>query len=162
MVLFGCHRKATTGAAPEPQEPVQQTVQAPAQSTKTANPEDEQEQEDRAPERSPMNSWIQGFVVEVMPIEPDPMKSEPCAQHACVAMIEVQQITQQGMNYHHQFGDGELMKVYFQYTMAPSSQVFPDISPALPGLNSGDSFEAELFENPDSDTPYAVKLYTKN
>lgn len=168
LVVSGCHKKAVSKGEPAASQSTAAEVTEPAEVLTPAPPKplpDAQSMDDDAmggmnADRSPHHSWIIGTITAIQPASSDPGLINECGQYPCRATVTVEQITQRGSTFHHQFAVGDELDAYFELTLAKSSEVFSDMSTSLPGLAVGDRFEAELFESPDNPS-VRIKLYEK-
>lgn len=104
---------------------------------------------------SPSNSVIIGRIVEI--VAPNPQHDAPCNEVSCRAKVELMAMTKYGASFHGQFSEGEIIEVYFMFTLEETSNRFPELNEPLPGLTENKFFEAELFEAEEEG--YSVKLY---
>lgn len=108
---------------------------------------------------SSFNSVIKGKVVELTKPNTDFPLSSPCRTNPCKARIEILSIENKGQNYHDQFHVSDTLEIDFTYTLSPTRDIFPELNEHLPGLKKGEQLVAELFEHPDTDRPYRIKIY---
>jgi len=74
--------------------------------------------------------------------------NDPCSKAPCTATVKVEQIIGYGSGFTSTFGKGSEVRVRFQYTLGPSSEIFPLMSPGLPGLQKGSKFQADIRTGP--------------
>ncbi len=74
--------------------------------------------------------------------------NDPCSKVPCTATVKVEEIVGYGSGFTSVLGKGSEVKVRFQYTLAPSSEIFPEMSPGLPGLKNGSKFQADVKAGP--------------
>jgi len=69
---------------------------------------------------------------------------DPCSKAPCVATVKVEEVVGTGSGFTDMIGSGKEIKVRFQTTLAPTQDMLPHIMPALPGLQNGSRFQADL------------------
>ncbi|MEX1138539.1 MAG: hypothetical protein WEB33_10200 [Bacteroidota bacterium] len=94
----------------------------------------------------PGHCRIIGTVVSIDP-SLSTMTDDPCAKAPCVATVKVDEIVGYGSGFVGNLGKGSEVKVRFQYTLTPTSEMFPAMSPPLPGLDTGSKFQADVRMN---------------
>jgi hypothetical protein len=72
------------------------------------------------------------------------MTADPCAKAPCVATVRVDEMMGFGSGFVGTIGKGSEVKVRFKYTLASTAEIFPGMSPALPGLEPGTKFQADM------------------
>lgn len=92
----------------------------------------------------PENSRITGRIVTLLDSILPVAKGHPCAQHPCVAWVAVENVDQKGSNYHGQFNPGDTVLCRFTYTLSPTHDLFPALTPHLPGLQPQDRFQSDV------------------
>ena len=117
---------------------------------------------DPGPGVPPGHCRIVGTIVAVDPgLSAD--GNDPCSKAPCTATVKVDNIVGYGSGFTAMLGKGSEVRVRFQYTLGPSSEVFPEMSPGLPGLKTGSKFQADIETGPaligDDAQVFAVKLY---
>ncbi len=104
-----------------------------------------------------LNSVVVARMVKFLNLEE--YQNEMCKKHPCLASVEILNIVKNGQNYHGQFSKGDTLKVYFEFTLDNTNKIFPELNKCLPGLKKNETFQAELFENPDKEDDYRIQLY---
>jgi len=92
---------------------------------------------------------------------------DPCSKASCVASIKVDEILGYGSAFTSPLSKGKEIQVRFTFTLAPSKEMYPQMSPSLPGLVLGSRFQADLsagdmsMSDDASKTPaFSIGLYT--
>jgi hypothetical protein len=116
---------------------------------------------DPGPGVPPGHCRIVGTIVSVDPVSSGDA-NDPCSKAPCSATVKVDEVIGYGSGFTASLGKGSEIKVYFQYTLNPSGESFPGMSPALPGLKQGSRFQADLRSGAtmaDTKQAYAVGQY---
>ncbi|MBM2841323.1 MAG: hypothetical protein HW412_1851 [Bacteroidetes bacterium] len=71
-------------------------------------------------------------------------KDGPCSKAPCSATIKIDSVIGYGSAFPGTLAGGERVNVKFALTLSPTARLFPDVTPALPGLDVGDKFEANI------------------
>lgn len=108
---------------------------------------------------STFNSVIEGSIISISPVDKSTTGNIPCDKTPCNAKVKIISIKQNGQNYHGQFSEGDIIDMHFDFTLSSTKELFPELNKHMPGLDVGTIFVAELFEHPDTDLPYRIKLY---
>ncbi|MBT3964616.1 MAG: hypothetical protein HOE95_10915 [Flavobacteriales bacterium] len=103
------------------------------------------------------NSKVQAKLVSKSNMA-DVAEDSPCSITECIGFFEIQEIIHFGSNFHGQLSEGQLVEAEFEFTLSETSSDFPELNEAMPGLNVGDVFVAELFENFD-EGKVSIRLY---
>ncbi len=132
-----------------------------AKASNTAKSDDEAMamQEGGPQMEGPVNSSILGTIVDFAELDQPVAETSPCSKHPCRALVHVQNVLRFGSNYHGQFNPGDTIPITFAFTMAPTKDLFPEFNQHLPGLQPGDSFQAELLERGGVENSYTVQMY---
>ncbi|OJJ22296.1 hypothetical protein BKI52_06330 [marine bacterium AO1-C] len=85
-------------------------------------------------------------VVKVKPINKT-LQNTPCADHPCEAMIKIEKVVGTGAFFYGEIKQGQSLEAYFTKTLASSEKNYPQLKPALPGLNLNDRFQADIIYN---------------
>ena len=103
------------------------------------------------------NSLIQGKIIKRYKANEDfqTMHRENYSE----ADVVVVDILRNGQNYHGQFNKGDTLRIFFNFTLEHTKDLFPNLNKALPGLKESDVFNAELDEKAGSQPAYSVYLY---
>ena len=109
--------------------------------------------------KSPFYSIIEGKVISITNPDDKLHVTSPCKTTPCNANIQILSIVSNGQNYHGQFHAKDTLNIYFSFTLSPTEEIFPELNQHLPGLNVGDIFTAQLYESPDANPPYRIKVY---
>ena len=72
------------------------------------------------------------------------MTEDPCSKVPCVASVRIDEVVGYGSGFVGMLGKGSEIKMRFRYTLGPTSDVFPGMSPSLPGLETGSKFQADV------------------
>ena len=110
---------------------------------------------------------IVATVVEVHAPDADLGSENPCSRFPCAATVLVDSILGYGSGFTGTLAPGKHVEVRFTYTLAPSKQAHPSAAFSLPGLGSGDHFQADLSGSQEMISPgldgrkgrYGVSLY---
>lgn len=70
--------------------------------------------------------------------------NDPCSKAPCIATVRVDEILGYGSAFGVPLGKGKEIRVQFQYTLGSTKDLFPRMSPALPGLNVGAKFQTDV------------------
>lgn len=92
---------------------------------------------------------IKGTVMQVYPIKVD--DTEMCAKAPCLAAVRVDTIIGRGATTETGLlRQGQQVDVYFRYSTAATAELFPEVQPALPGVDKGTPFTADIALAPES------------
>ena len=69
---------------------------------------------------------------------------DPCSKAPCIAEVRIDEILGYGSAFGGPLATGKSIRVKFTYTTAPTKTIFPDMSPALPGVKVGTRFQADV------------------
>jgi len=117
----------------------------------------------------PNHCRIEGTILEVQGPDPGAPADDPCSKYPCTATIRVDSILGYGSAFPAALAPAQRIQVRFEFTLAPSSEAFPNETFSLPGLMPGDRFgadvsgsEAMTVQGPQGGTnKYGVALYRK-
>lgn len=115
---------------------------------------------------APNHALIVGEIVEIESATFDPSDVEsPCSRIPCVANVRVESVLGVGMGFPQPFVEGATHRMKFAFTLGPTVDVFPEMKPSLPGLESGSRFTADItgYETLQGDTQprYTVHRYER-
>jgi hypothetical protein len=102
---------------------------------------------DPGPGVLPGHCRIVGSIVSVNPVLSTD-GNDPCSKTPCTAMVKVEEIVGYGSGFTAALGKGSEVQIRFQYTLSPSAEIFPGMSPGLPGLKKGSKFQADIKSGP--------------
>ena len=92
---------------------------------------------------------------------------DPCSKSPCMASVKVNEIIGYGSAFTSPLSMGKEIQVRFTFTLAPTKEMYPQMSPPLPGLAVGSRFQADLsigdmaIGDDASKTPlFSIGLYT--
>jgi len=92
---------------------------------------------------------------------------DPCSKAPCMASIKVDEILGYGSAFTSPLSKGKEIQVRFAFTLAPSKEMYPQMSPSLPGLAVGSRFQADLSmgdmimgDDASKTPPFSIGLYT--
>lgn len=69
---------------------------------------------------------------------------DPCAKAPCIAVVKIDEILGYGSAFGTPLKKGKEIRVQFRYTLGPTKEHFPTMSPELPGLTVGSKFQADV------------------
>lgn len=124
-------------------------------------PSTEQVNERPGSPESVYQSIILGKVVSKEIPEGGLEPKHPCDVYACVASVEIISVVQQGQLYIDELQQGSQIRVYFAFTTEPTEKIFPELNEPLPGLKTGDYFQASITASPDMENTFKVNLYER-
>lgn len=102
---------------------------------------------DPGPGVPPGQCRIVGTIISVGPVESSG-SDDPCSKAPCTATVKIEEIVGYGSGFTGSLGKGSEIKIRFQYTLSPSAEMFPGMSPSLPGLKQGSRFQADVKSGP--------------
>ncbi len=91
----------------------------------------------------PNHVRIVGTIVSMSSV-PSANADDPCSKAPCMAVVKIESIEGFGSGFIEPIGPGMEVRVRFRYTLAPTKELFPEMSPSMPGLNNGSKFKADL------------------
>lgn len=103
------------------------------------------------------NSLIQGKIIKRYKANEDYQSVH--REHFSEADVVILDILRMGQNYHGQFNKGDTLRIFFNFTLEDTKELFPNLNKAMPGLKENDVFKAELDEKESSQPAYSVYLY---
>lgn len=103
------------------------------------------------------NSLIQGNIIKRYKANEDYQAVH--REHFSEADVVILDILRMGQNYHGQFNKGDTLRIFFNFTLEDTKELFPNLNKAMPGLKENDVFKAELEEKDGSQPAYSVYLY---
>ena len=91
---------------------------------------------------------------------------DACSKAPCIASVRVEEVLGYGSGFTDILGTGKEIRVKFRYTLAPTSELFPQMAPPLPGLEVGAKFQTDLLTLGPSmagrdESGYIVELYQR-
>lgn len=118
---------------------------------------------------APNHCRVVGTILEMQEPDAGATGSGPCSRYPCVAKVRVDSVLGYGSAFPGALAPGQAIQVRFQFTLAPSSEVFPNETFSLPGLTPGDRFAADVSGFEEMMAPaahggaehYGVALYRK-
>jgi len=69
---------------------------------------------------------------------------DPCAKAPCTAVVRIDSVLGCGSSADRSLVPGLTLRARFTYTLASSMDLFPSLTPALPGLSVGSRFAARV------------------
>ncbi|OJJ22121.1 hypothetical protein BKI52_08775 [marine bacterium AO1-C] len=93
---------------------------------------------------NPNHCRIIGKVVEIVPVKTTKNATQPCEKYACQAKIQVLKVLGTGVGFHTPLSIDKTILVKFAFTLLPTQKLFPKLNQALPGLSTGDKFQADV------------------
>ena len=121
-----------------------------------SRPRGEPDAEQRVP---PSHCRFVGTIVSIDSPSVAASPADPCSKAPCTARVRIDSILAYGSAFPSPLAMGQIVAVRFSYTLHPTNTLYPAMSPALPGLNEGSSFKADL-EGLPGPAPGATNLYT--
>jgi hypothetical protein len=114
------------------------------------------------PQIPPGTCRLLGRIVTILP-QRDPDPQAPCGRVPCRARVRIERLLGYGAAFHPPLAEGQEVKVYFTFTLSPTSKYFPELTSPLPGLRVGQRFEADMSGPAEpgahQDTWYRVTVY---
>ncbi len=100
-----------------------------------------------------------GQIVSIIPaLAAD--KKDPCGKVPCQANVKVKRIIGYGSAFGSSVGEGSQIIVNFSFTLHLTHKYFPELTTHLPGLQVGQTFQADIREIGDNKTQeYQVNEY---
>ena len=92
----------------------------------------------------PSHCRIVGKVVEILPVKTKKDATQPCEKYACQAKIQVLKVLGMGSGFHTPLSLDKTVLIKFAFTLQPTQKLFPKLNKALPGLTTGDQFQADV------------------
>ncbi len=96
---------------------------------------------------------IVATVVAVDSVVPGTGADDPCSHVPCRATVRIDTVLGYGSAFPRPLSPGQLVRVRFTFTLAPTATVLPSVSPPYPGLSTGSRFKADLEGTPSKDQP---------
>jgi hypothetical protein len=92
--------------------------------------------------------------------------NDACSKAPCLATVKVDEVLGYGSGFTDVLGKGKELKVKFEYTLAPTADLFPQMAPPLPGLEVGAKFQTDLLMlgpslSGSNESGYIVKQYQR-
>ncbi len=94
------------------------------------------------PSVPPGNSRIAATVVSIDNALKGTGEKDPCGKAPCIATVRIDSVLGYGSAFPKTFGAGQTISIKFANTLRPTAKDYPDVKPALPGLNVGSRFVA--------------------
>lgn len=91
----------------------------------------------------PNHCRIIGTVVlvnESLSANPD----DPCAKSPCLAKVRIDEIVGYGSAFGAVLAKGQEVSIRFRFTLGPTRELLPSVTPPLEGLKVGSRFEADI------------------
>lgn len=98
---------------------------------------------DPGPGIPPNHARIVGTIVSMTSFS-SANADDPCSKAPCIAVVKIESIEGFGSGFTEPVGPGKEVRVRFRYTLAPTKDLFPEMSPPMPGLKNGSRFKADL------------------
>ncbi len=92
----------------------------------------------------PNHCRIVGKIIEILPVKTTKNATRPCEKYPCQARVQVLQVLGTGVGFHTPLSINKNMTVKFAFTLQPTQKLFPELNQALPGLATGDKFQADI------------------
>ncbi len=71
-------------------------------------------------------------------------EKDPCGKAPCMAVVKIDSVIGYGSAFGTSLMPGKEVEVRFTLTLSPTKEILPEVTPALPGLTVGSSFEANI------------------
>lgn len=69
---------------------------------------------------------------------------DPCSKAPCLATVRIDEVLGYGSGFTSRLAKGNQFVMRFQYTLSPTTTLFPEMSPPMPGLTAGAQFQADV------------------
>ncbi len=89
-----------------------------------------------------------GTVVEIASKRTDADPNDPCSKAPCFATVQIDSVIGYGSAFPTSLGAGATLRARFAHTLSPTKDVMPELTPALPGLQAGSRFKADVIASP--------------
>lgn len=96
-----------------------------------------------AGERTPMSCRMEGAIVKVLKAS-DPDKKNLCSKHACRALVKIISVDACGPGVSLRYNSGDVVEMYFAYSLSNTRKLFPNMEVVYPGLKKGQHFTARI------------------
>lgn len=96
---------------------------------------------------TPGTAHLYGTVMEIKRTRFYSDTSNPCSKHPCRASVRIDSVAGYGVGFPEEFSRGQRIVVSFALTLDPTDTILPNLRSPLPGLETGSSFEADLYFN---------------
>lgn len=101
----------------------------------------------------PDQALITAKIIKILPIAEDAKKGV-CSDYPCKAIVQILSVWEKGNSFRPAVTPEREISVHFEFSLNPTTELFPELEQALPGLREGDLFETVLTgEKPKMVTP---------
>lgn len=139
FVLSAC--SSTKEKKPESEPPV--SAKSVAEITRPLN----------LPKPGPDQALISAKIIKILPI-PEDAKKGVCSENPCTARVQILTVWEKGNAFRPTITPEREVSVHFEFSLNPTTDLFPELEQPLPGLKEGDLFETVLTgEKPKMMTP---------
>jgi len=94
-------------------------------------------------ESTPMSCRMEGAIVKVLKAS-DPDKKNLCSKHACRALVKIISVDACGPGVSLRYNSGDVVEMYFAYSLSNTRKLFPNMKVVYPGLKKGQHFTARI------------------
>ena len=159
FLFFSCKSSAQPGAKTEQKTTTEKTMTG-KKVVKTV-PMQHQKQI-AAPGIAPGHCRILGMVTAISP-QPEAAATGICGQTPCRAKVKILKILGYGHSFNQTLTPNQEINAYFVFSLKPTAQLLPNLTPPLPGLKVNSTFTADISTNTETtgNKPlwYQVELY---
>ncbi|MBS1584790.1 MAG: hypothetical protein JSS82_04525 [Bacteroidetes bacterium] len=115
-----------------------------------------------AGEATPMSCRTEGQIVRILKAG-DPDKKNLCSKHACRALVKIISVDACGAGVSLRYNSGDVVEMYFAYSLSNTRKLFPNMKVVYPGLKKGQHFTARIEQRlrPGSDGVFVVYGYRR-
>lgn len=92
----------------------------------------------------PSHCRIIGEVVDIFPVKAQKGAKNPCEKYPCQAKVKVLKTLGRGSGFNVPLSKDKIILVKFAFTLEPTQKLFPQLNKALPGLKTGEKFQADV------------------
>ncbi|WP_147275777.1 hypothetical protein [Adhaeribacter pallidiroseus] len=161
MTIVACSCKSSAQQKHEAQSNVTPATPMDGRKEVTAVPMKHQKQI-ALPGIAPGHCRMLGMVTAISP-QPDATATGICGQTPCRAKVKILKIIGYGHSFNQTLVPNKEINAYFVFSLKPTAQLLPDLTPPLPGLKVNSTFIADVSTNTEvvGNSPpwYQVELY---
>ena len=112
----------------------------------------------------PDHARVSGIIISQIS---SPNETGFCQQYPCWAYVKISEVLGYGSGFSRAITLGDTLKIRFATTLLPTESIFDNRETHLPGLASGDTFQADIkqklvLNNSLKENAYEVNQYSKN
>jgi hypothetical protein len=108
----------------------------------------------------PESCRIRGKIISIKAVDSEVKGNTPCDKNPCDAEVLIEKVLGYGSSFSAMLYPEDVITLHFSFTLSNTKQVFPDKNVIeLPGLNTGDLFEANIEGNLLNKKNFTVNEY---